>query len=149
MPINGSIQWPGCCLSYNILTSKLSLPSSTSFHGDSHREFFSALCNIAAPNARMMNRQIKEERIETFWERKREFINTCVLVPSVTNPFNIHVDACHLSLLLSVETVNDRRVVVTHMGSTCHCELEEEAQRKITPRFLSLQGLVFPLLTSL
>lgn len=107
------------------------------------------MCNITAPNARMMNRQIKEERIETFWERKREFINTCVLVPSVTNPFNIHVDACHLSLLLSVETVNDRRVVVTHMGSTCHCELEEEAQRKITPWFLSLQGLVFPLLTSL
>lgn len=78
-----------------------------------------------------------------------EFINTCVLVPSVTNLFNIHVDACHLSLLLSVDTVNDRRVVVTHMGSTCHRELEEEAQRKITPQFLALQGLVFPRLTSL
>lgn len=76
----------------------------------------------------------------------RAFINTCVLVPSVTNLFSIHVDACRLSLPFSVDTVKDQRVVLTHMASTCHCELEEEAQRKSTPQLFSLQGLVFPLL---
>lgn len=47
------------------------------------------------------------------------------------------------------DPVKDLRVVSMHTGSTCLCELEEEAQRKITAQLLSSQGLVLSLLTSL
>lgn len=49
----------------------------------------------------------------------------------------------------AVDIVQDLRAVLTHMDSTCLCEHEEEARRKVTPQLLYSQGLAFPPLTPL